>query len=228
MRKQRCASRLVVPVYAGLTLHAGGDTPLVSVRSRPLGQVPSPSSSASALIDYHYPIRKKVVGILNRATSQYVGGVQRHIHPATLPLSCLPRKPQAALEHLPRLFGQYQACAKQLKRTLREGPSLDLYTQCHLPAYVEVRFLLGFGVARIVVGLQQKRGRHQARRNAVPPVVGAVQLPKLLVTKQLSTQRGQQAAKLPRPTWSMYRLSASQSPLWTDCFPSMPPPVPHH
>ena len=102
----------------------------------------------------HYPIRKKVVGVLHRPASQDVGRVQSHLHPTTLQVSRLPGKPQAALEHLPRLLMQYQARPKQLKRTLGERPVFHFDTQRHLPAYVEVRPLLGLGVTRPVMCLK--------------------------------------------------------------------------
>ena len=196
LSKQRCASGPVVPVYAGLTLHACGHIPLVSVRRRPLSKIASLKFRKRSH-QLHDSIRKKVVGVLHRAAAQNIGRVQRHLHPATLQVSCLPRKPQAALEHLSRLLMQYQARPKQLKRTLGERPGLHLDTQRHLPAYVEVRSLLGLGIARPIIGLKKQRRCQKTRRHAVSAVVSAVQFREVLVSKQLSTQRGQQAVETP-------------------------------
>ena len=92
---------------------------------------------------------------------------------------------------------QYQTRSEQLKRTLGERPVFHFDTQRHLPAYVEVRPLLGLGVAHPVMCLKQQCGRQQARRDAVSPVVSAVQLGELLVFKQLPTHRGQQTVEAP-------------------------------
>ena len=55
LSEQRYASRPVVLVNAGLTLHAGGDIPLVSVGRRPLLQVP-PLKFAQPTHQLHDPI----------------------------------------------------------------------------------------------------------------------------------------------------------------------------
>ena len=94
---------------------------------------------------------------------------------------------------------QYQTRSEQLKRTLGERPVFYFDTQRHLPSYVEVRSLLGLSVARPVIYLKQQRGRQQARRNAVSPVVSTVQLCEVIVSKQLPAHRGQQAVETPTP-----------------------------
>ena len=50
-----------------------------------------------------------------------------------------------------------QLGSKQLQRALGEGPVLHLNTQRHLPPDIKIRPLFGFGVAYLVIGLQQQR-----------------------------------------------------------------------
>ena len=85
-------------------------------------------------------------------------------------VSRLPRKPQAAFEHLPHLLMQYQTRPKQLKRTLGERPVFHFDTQRHLPSYVEVRPLLGLGVAHPVMCLKHvKRLDRKVEKTPMPP-----------------------------------------------------------
>ena len=78
---------------------------------------------------------------------------------------------------------------------LAKGPVLHLNPQGHLPTEVEVGPGLGLGVADLVVGLQQQRGRQQAGWHTVPPVVGAVEHGEVGVPEQLAPQRSQQTVE---------------------------------
>ena len=86
--------------------------------------------------------------------------------------------------------------------TCGERTLLDTDAQGYLPTQVKVRSSLGLGIGNPIVGLQQQ-GRGQkvadmpkaAGRDTRSPIVGAVELGKLLVSKQLAPLTGQKAVE---------------------------------
>ena len=100
-----------------------------------------------------------------------------------------------------------------LERALGEGPVLNLDSQGHFPADVEVGPGFGLGVAHLVVGLQQQRRGQQAGRHTVPAVVGSVEFGEITVPEQLAPQRCQQAVK---------GVSSHVVQVQSVCFPEAP------
>ena len=125
-------------------------------------------------------------------TSQDVGRVS-HLHPTTLQVSRLPRKPQAlrsrhAISDALETAEAYSWRTACLPLRYPAPPSIVRMSKSAL-------CLASASLTRHVS--EAAGGRQQARRHAVSPVVSAVQLGEILVFKQLPTHRGQQTIEAP-------------------------------
>src|SRR5215203_3133329 len=141
------------------------------------------------------PVGQQVVGVLDRAPAQDVGGVQNDLESASPEVARMTREVQALLEDRPHPLVDDQARPKQLQRALGERPLPEADSQRDFPAQVEVRSRLGFLVGDTLVGLQEQRRRQQARRDARTPVVQAIQVGEVLLTEQLFAVQSEEAVE---------------------------------
>ena len=163
----------------------------------------------------HDAVGQQIVGVLHRAATQDVGGVQCHPHPSPLfQVARLSGQTQAPLKHLTHLVVQDQLGPEHLKGALGKGTLLNLNPQGHLPPDVKVGSGLGLSVAHLVVGLQQQRRGQQAGRYAGATIVQTIQLAELSVAEQLPSQRGQQTVKgVPAHQVEIQPIRLPQAPL---------------
>ena len=110
--------------------------------------------------------------------------VQDQAQGRALQQALLPGQLQAAQKDGLELVVQDQLGPKRLQRALGKGLGIDLHPQGHLPTQIQARPAVCFGVADLVVHLQQQRRGQETGRDRGAFVVETVEGGELLVSEQ--------------------------------------------
>jgi hypothetical protein len=141
----------------------------------------------------HDAVGEEVVGVLDRAPAEDIARVQGGGDPAALEIAHLPGEGQALLEDGADLLVQDQLRAEELQGALGKGARLQADTQRHLPAQIEVGARLRLVVGHVLEGLEEQRGRQQARGDTWPPVIRAVERREVLIAEELLAPSGEES-----------------------------------